>query len=160
MIALIAAVGRNNELGKSGGLVWHLPGDLDFFKEMTMGHPILMGSKTFESLPGLLPGREHYVLTRHPDKLPPEVHAVPDFEKFIKEWQAKPETLFVIGGAMVYWETMKYADRLYLTEIDATDNAADIFFPEFNKSEWDKQILRKGNDHGIAYTHALYIKKS
>ena len=159
MIAIIAAIGKNRELGIGGGLVWRLPGDLQFFKDTTMGHPILMGSRTFASLPKLLPGREHYVVTRHPENLPSEVHAVTDLDGFMKEWQGRPETLFVIGGGMVYWETIKYADALYLTEVDATDEQADTFFPEFDPSEWQRQVLGEGSDNDIDYQHVLYTKK-
>ena len=169
MIALIAAIGKNRELGKNGGLIWDLPGDLQFFKETTMGQPILMGSKTFESLPRILPGREHYVVTRQADKLEQlvakkagdqqAVQAVTDLDGFMREWQQKPEKLFVIGGGMVYWETLKYADELYLTEVEAEDAAAEVFFPEFQHDEWTRQILKKGEDNGITYTHMLYIKK-
>lgn len=159
MIALIAAIGKNRELGKKGGLVWHLPGDLRFFKETTMGHPILMGARTFESLPGLLPGREHFVVTRHPEKLPDTVRAVTDLPAFMEEWQARPEKLFVIGGGMVYWETLKYADEIYLTEVDATDTAVDTFFPEFDLANWQRRVLKKGEDDGITYSHVVYSKK-
>ena len=169
MIALIAAIGKNRELGKGGGLIWNLPGDLQFFKETTMGRPIVMGSKTFESLPRILPGREHYVVTRQAEKLeqlvadkPGDkqmVHAVTDLTSFMREWQSKPEKLFVIGGGMVYWETLKYADELYLTEVDATSADADTFFPEFNRSDWERRVLGSGANNDIRYEHMLYTKK-
>lgn len=158
MISMIAAIGKNRELGKDGGLIWNLPGDLRFFKETTMGHPILMGARTWESLPGKLPGREHYVLTRHPESLPDGVHAVTDIDKLVEEWQNSPNELFVIGGGMVYWQMLKHANKLYLTEVEAEDGTADTFFPEFDKAQWKRQVIRKGQDHGVAYTHVLYTK--
>ena len=162
--SIIAAIGKNRELGKDGKLLWHLPEDLQFFKKTTMGHPILMGRKTFESLPGMLPGRKHYVVTRnqanHFSQLHQQddnlvvIHNLPDFVE-----QPHDEEIFVIGGGVIYWEMLKYADALYLTEIDAEDEEADTFFPEFDKKAYDREVLGKGQDHGINYEFVKYTRK-
>ena len=98
--SIIAVVGKNRELGKNGKLLWHLPGDLKFFKETTMGHPVLMGHRTFDSLPGLLPGRKHYVLTRNTeiDNAPDQVVLVNNLVDFVDN--APDEEFFVIGGGV------------------------------------------------------------
>ena len=172
-IMLIAAMGKNREIGKAGKLIWQLKGDLKFFKEVTMrSQGMLMGSKTFESLPKILPGREHYVLTKHPEELEKiieskegdrnTVHVVTDLEKFISDWREKrPETdmLCVIGGGMVYWETVKYATAMLLTEVDAEEEAADTFFPEFDRTEWKRRVVEEHTENGIHYTVILYEKK-
>ena len=159
--SMIAAVGKNRELGKNGKLIWNLPGDLAFFKKTTTGHAILMGHRTFESLPKVLPGRKHYVITRSKHLTIPSgapVDLVHDLSGFVDEHSADPEEIFVIGGGMVYWEMLKHCDKLYLTEVDAEDKDADTFFPEFDKSKYTREELGKGEDNGISYTFACYTK--
>ena len=158
MISMIACIGKNRELGLSGELVFHIKEDMRFFKEKTMGHPILMGRRTFESLPGILPGRKHYVLTSHPEKLPPEVVAVADLKSFVEEFQNSTTEAFVIGGAYVYAEMLPFADNLYLTEVDAAAEA-DVYFPDFDKSKYDKIELKKGKQDDLTYTFNQYAKK-
>ena len=158
MISMIACIGKNRELGLSGELVFHIKEDMRFFKEKTMGHPILMGARTFESLPGILPGRKHYVLASHPEKLPPEVVAVTDLASFVEEFQNSTTEAFVIGGAYVYAEMLPFADNLYLTEVDA-ETEADVYFPDFDKSKYDKIELKKGNQDDLTYTFNQYAKK-
>ena len=157
--SIIAVVGKNRELGKNGKLLWHLPGDLKFFKETTMGHPVLMGHRTFDSLPGLLPGRKHYVLTRNTeiDNAPDQVVLVNNLVDFVDN--APDEEFFVIGGGMVYWEMLKHCDKIYLTEVEAEDPEADTFFPEFDLSKYSREVLGEGEDKGIKYVFALYKKE-
>ncbi|MBQ3309751.1 dihydrofolate reductase [Candidatus Saccharibacteria bacterium] len=155
--SIIAAVGRNRELGKNGKLLFRLPNDLKFFKKTTMGHPILMGRKTFESLPGILPGRKHYVISRSMSEKEGVV-VINDLSTFIDNNKDTTEEIFVIGGGMIYWELIKFANKIYLTEVDAEDKDADTFFPEFNKENYKKTILGRGIDHGIKYTFTLYEK--
>ncbi len=158
--SIIAAIGKNRELGKEGRLIFRLPTDMKFFKQTTMGHPVLMGRKTFESLPAMLPGRHHYVLTRNLDfaKDNPDITVVSDLNEFIDRTAKSSEEIFVIGGGMVYWEMLKYADRLYLTEVEAEDGAADTFFPEFDKTKYNRVELGKGEDNGIKFTFVRYDK--
>ncbi len=158
MFSLIAAVGKNRELGNKGGLVFQIKEDMQFFKETTMGHPVIMGLNTFNSLPHALPGRKNYVLTRHPEELPEGVFPVTDLDKFIAENQGSDEEIFVIGGAYVYSEMLPHCNTLYLTEIDASAEA-DVFFPEFDQTKYDKIILKKGHSHDLNYSFAKYIKK-
>ena len=158
--SIIAAVGQKRELGKQGGLCFDIPGDLRFFKEVTMGHPVFMGLNTWRSLPGKLPGREHYVLTlKETDVAGDPVHAITDLDEFVKKWQGAEEEMFVIGGGMVYKQMLPYAEKLYLTEVDATDPEAEVFFPEFDKSEWTREVIKKGADDDLTYSHVLYTKK-
>ena len=158
--SIIAAVGKRGELGKKGGLCVDIPGDLQFFKEATMGHPVFMGLNTWRSLPGKLPGREHYVLTFNPEDIGrDDINAVTDLDKFVDEWKDSDKELFVIGGGMVYKQMLPHASKLYLTEVDASDPEAEVFFPEFDKSEWAKEIIGKGADNDLTYLHALYTRK-
>jgi len=157
---MIAAVGRNLELGKRGDLVWGLPGDLQFFKKTTMGKPIFMGLATWYSLPGKLPGREHFVLAFPDEKVVGDVNVVTDLAAFVEEWGAKPEQIFVIGGGSVYKQMLPYVSELYLTEVDAEDEEADTFFPAFDENEWTREVVGEGADNGIAYSHVLYRRKN
>lgn len=158
--SIIAAIGKNRELGKDGKLIFRLPSDLKFFKQTTMGHPVLMGRKTFESLPGLLPGRKHYVLTRNRvfAKDNPDVTTIDNLDEFAASFADSAEEIFVIGGGMVYWEMLKFADRLYLTEVEAEEGRADTFFPDFDKSKYNRVELGKGEDNGIKFTFVRYDK--
>ncbi|MBR2989439.1 dihydrofolate reductase [Candidatus Saccharibacteria bacterium] len=189
--SLIAAIGKNRELGRDGGLVFRLPSDLKFFKEVTMGHPILMGRKTFESLPKMLPGRKHYVVTRNAKRLsiplrapvaPPAVAGVlpilaarrrkdpatgmeqplcivDNLDAFVREHAEGEEEVFVIGGASIYEKMLPYCDKLYLTEVDAVDETADVFFPEVDFAKYTRKVLKKGKENGLDFAHVLYTKK-
>lgn len=186
-LSLIAAIGKNRELGKNGGLIFRLPSDLKFFKEATMGHPVVMGRKTFESLPKMLPGRKHYVVTRDSKQLSslpqiighsvvtvaspvPLTHCqnesddkqlfvVSDLTEFLEEAKKAPCEFFVIGGGMLYQAALEDCDKLYLTEVDAEDPEADTFFPEIDYSKYDRKVLKKGKENGIEFAHVLYTKK-
>lgn len=157
MISIIAAIGKNRELGKNGQLVFHLPEDMRYFKETTLGHKVLMGRKTWESLPHKLPERENIVISRGEIKNADQV--VHDLAKFLEENTSTPEEIFVIGGGMVYEAALPYAKNLYLTEVDATVDDADTFFPEFAKENYEKQIIREGQKDDLVYTFVKYIKK-
>lgn len=159
MFSIISAIGKNREIGKDGKLVFYIKEDMQFFKKTTMGHKILMGERTFRSLPGVLSGRENYVLTMDPENLPKNVKAVTDLDSFIKEYEQNAEEVFVIGGEMVYKQLLPYAKKIYLTEIGAKAEA-DTFFPKFKKQIYDKIVLRKGQENGLTYTFVKYIRKS
>ena len=156
--SIIAAIGKNNELGKNNDLIWHLPGDLKFFKETTTGKTIIMGRKTFESLPKMLPNRHHIVISSS-NNFPEEVEVYNNLEDLLNEKKDINDELFVIGGASIYRLFMDYADKLYLTEIDAECKDADAYFPAFNKEEWDKDILKENENNDIFYKHVLYKRK-
>lgn len=157
-LTMIAAIGKNNELGKDNKLLWHLPQDMKFFREQTKGHTIIMGRKTFESLPGLLPHRHHIVISRsHPD-LPKEVEIFDSPDAFVEAYQDTEEEIFVIGGAMIYKEFLPCAYRLLLTEIDQ-DYDADAFFPKFDQEDYTKTILTDITEEGVHYHHIEYKRK-
>ncbi len=158
-ITIIAAIGKNRELGKNNDLIWPIKEDLKFFRAQTMGKPIAMGMRTLESLPKLLPGRKHIVLTTQNKELDPQivvVHSVEELLKYIEEYQ---DEVMIIGGARVYAEMINYADKLVLTEIDAEDKEADVYFPEFNKDEYDSEELCTHEENGLKYKHLVYTKK-
>lgn len=157
MFSIIAAVGKNNELGKKGGLVFHIKEDMKFFKETTTGHTVVMGFKTWESLPKKLPNRKNIVVTFEEFEGPDE--CVTDLEKFIKENESTDEEIFIIGGGSIYAQFLEHAKKLYLTEVDGEDKDADVFFPAFDKTLYDKKVLREGSDSGIDYKMCLYEAK-
>lgn len=164
MIKIIAAVGKNLELGYKGTLIWNLPNDLKFFKEQTMGCPVFMGAKTFNSLPKMLPGRKHIVLAFKTDtfnKPTDDVDLVYNLEDAILKCKqvAKDEDLFIIGGASIYKMFVEKADVLILTEIDAEYKNADVYFPSFDKTNYDRKVLGENSDNGIYYKHVVYTKK-
>lgn len=174
MISMIAAVGKGLELGYDGDLIWHLPEDLQYFKETTKGHPILMGHKTFTSLPKLLAGRKHIVLTRDPESLMreaatkeysgserPEVVAITELFEFVDKYKGTEEELFVVGGGSIYKQLIDMADKLYLTEISADYPEADVYFPSFNRADFRREVVRKGRNerYDLAYSFAVYTHR-
>lgn len=156
MISLIAAIGKNNELGLGNQLIFHLKDDMRFFRETTSGHPVVMGRKTWESLPGKLPNRENIVISHR--NIPDADRSASDLSIFLQEIVDSPEEYFIIGGGTLYKASLPYADHLYLTEIDA-HASADTFFPKFDKSKYTKTILKKGNENDLTYQIVKYTKK-
>ncbi len=158
-LTMIAATGLNNELGKNNSLIWHLKGDLQFFKQQTMGKKIIMGYNTFVSLPQPLKGREHLVLTHKQIDLGSDIKVYHSKQELLKSLKDLKEQLFVIGGASIYKEFMPNATKLLLTEIEQEDIEADAYFPTFNKEKWKREVLAKKEDNGIKYSHVLYKRK-
>ena len=156
-LSMIAAIGRNNELGKNNDLIWHLDGDLPFFKKVTMGKPVIMGRTTFFSLPKALPGRQNIVLTFPPLFEAPGITTVLTPEEAL-DLVKDEEEVFIIGGASIYKLFLPQADRLYLTEAEAEDPEADVYFPAFDKSEWTRTVIDEGGTD-IPYVHVLYERK-
>ena len=156
-LSIIAAIGQNNELGINNQLIWHLKKDMKFFKETTINHKIVMGRKTFESLPKLLVNREHIILTKQNINLP-NVKIFHDISSFLKTYENLDEEVFNIGGQSIYKELLEYADKLYLTEIEATSKA-DAYFPIFDKNDFEKEILSENEEDGIKYKHVLYKRR-
>lgn len=136
-ITLIVAKAKNNVIGKDNQLIWKLSADLKRFKNLTSGHPILMGRKTFDSLGKPLPNRTHLIITRNPDFQAPEGHyAFPSVEDaFIFCNKTGVENLFIIGGGQIYQDTINLCDRLEITEVDA-EPEGDTFFPEIDQKIW------------------------
>ena len=137
ILSLIAATGNKGQLGHKGRIPWHLPEELQYFKSVTMGHHLLMGRKTFQSLPGILPGRPHIVLSRSISKeLPTPCIVTTSLEEALERARAGGETeLFVCGGADIYTQTLPMAERLYLSRVDYT-GPADAFFPPWEHLPW------------------------
>lgn len=154
MFSLIAAVGKNHELGKDGKLIFHLKEDMQFFRETTKGHKIVMGRKTWESLPGKLPGRTNIVISRHEFEGPDEI--IHDITDFITKNKDTKEEIFVIGGGMVYVEFLKDAKKIYLTEVDAEEKHADAYFPDFDKSKYTRTVIKKGSQDDLTFDICLY----
>ncbi len=157
-LTLIAAIGENRELGKNNDMIWHLPQDLKFFRKQTQGHTIVMGRKTFESLPGMLPKRHHVVISRSCTDLGKDVEMCTSVEEFLNRYKDSDEEIYCIGGGMIYKEMLPYADKLVLTEIEAKADA-DVYFPEFDKSLYQKIILSDIWENEIHYHHVAYVLK-
>ena len=157
-ISMIAAVGKNLELGKNNDLIWHFKEDMKFFKETTMGHPVIMGRKTFESLPKALPGRKNIVISTNPEYKADGAEVVTSVEEAIKLAEEENTDAFVIGGGRIYTEFLPYADNLYLTEINAECPDADTYFPDFNKSDYIKEIVNFYDVDGTEFYHVIYKK--
>lgn len=158
MYTIIAAIGKNKELGRDNKLLWSLKGDLKFFKEKTTNHTIIMGRKTFESLGRLLPNRKHVVISSS-NNFPEEVDVYNNIESLLSHYKDTSEELFIIGGAKIYSEFIDYATKMYLTLVDGEFDA-DVYFPMFDESVWIKTVLSENEENGLKYKHVLYEKKT
>lgn len=142
-VVLILAWGRGGVIGADGGLPWRLPEDLQRFKQLTMGKPVVMGRKTYESLPRALPGRRNIVVTRDPGWSAADADVAQDAESAL--WIADPDgtggDIAVIGGAEIFALFEPFADRVELTEIHA-DYAGDTFVPAFDPARWEETARR------------------
>lgn len=161
MISIIAAVAQNGAIGYQNRLLYWLPNDLKRFKQLTTGHTIIMGRKTFESLPkGALPNRRNVVLSRSPQDFP-------GAETFVSLESAlssclPEEEVFIIGGSQVYSIALPFADRLCLTEIMDEPEEADAFFPTYDSHVWEN-VFSEEHDadekHAYSYRFADYVRK-
>jgi len=154
-ISIIAAIGRNRELGKGNKLLWHIPGELQRFKKITMGHPIIMGRKTFDSIDRVLPGRVNIVITHDTQgflqkanaegKKMQDLRAVSSLKNALEiaKREKGNDLIFIIGGGQIFEQALPIADTLYLTVVDADFPDADVYFPEYK--EFTKIIDRE--DH-------------
>lgn len=138
MLGAIVVVAENGAIGKNGDLLCHLPADLKHFKTITMGYPIIMGRKTFESLPkGALPGRMNVVVTRQSGFEAEGVIVCHSVQEAL-DATADAERRFIIGGAQLYSSTIDAVDTLYLTQLHASFPDADTFFPKMDMAEWQE----------------------
>ena len=156
-ISLILSVGRNNEIGRGNDLIWHFHADMKFFRETTTGNTVIMGRKTFESLPKVLPKRKNIVISTDKDLKIEGALVVHSVEEALEA--AKDDNIFVIGGGKIYAEFLPLADKIYLTEIDDQCTDADTFFPAFDKSLYTRTVLGENEEDGISFFHVLYTKK-
>ena len=162
MLSIIVAKAKNNIIGKDNKLIWHLPEDLKHFKELTTGHSIIMGRKTFESLGRVLPNRKHIIFSQNPDfKVHNEnvevVHSLLQIQDLIEG----EEEAFVIGGAMIYNFLMPYVKKMYITEIDEEFDG-DTFFPKINTEIWKETSRVKGiknEKNNLDYEFVTYERK-
>ena len=155
-ISIIAALAANRVIGRQNRLPWRLPADLQHFKRITMGKPIVMGRRTWESLPGLLPGRTHIVITRNPGYRADGALVVHSLDEAIQAAGGVPE-IMVVGGAQLYAQAIPLADRMYLTELEL-DAEGDAWFPDFDRSSWH-EISRERHeateDNGFPYSFTV-----
>lgn len=160
MITMIAAAGENNELGKDNDLVWHLPNDFKRFKNLTTGHHILMGRKTFESFPKPLPNRTHVIISRNTDYHREGIQVVHSLEAAIEVAQDDPQP-FIIGGGEIYKLGMQVADRIELTRVHGSFDA-DTYFPDIPESDWKlvKKVHHPADEkHQFAFTYETYDRR-
>lgn len=158
MISLIAAIGQNNELGLDNHLIFNIPGDLKFFKNITSGHTVVMGRKTFESIGRKLPNRVNVIVSSSLKSFD-DVIVLPNFESVLEKYEKSNEEVFIIGGETLYNYFIDYAKNIYLTEVQKSA-AADKYFPSFDKTKYEKDVLGQGMDNDIKYEHVLYRRKN
>lgn len=163
MLSIIAAItARRGAIGRKGDLIYHISADLKHFKELTTGHTVLMGRRTFLSLPkGALPKRRNIVITSDPQWTAPNVETAHSLDEALALTAADSE-IFVIGGGQVYAETLAVADRLCITLIDAPEpDDADTFFPPIDASLWEITDMspRFTDPAGIPYTFVTFSRK-
>jgi len=170
-VAIVTAIGRKRELGRGNELIWRIPADLKRFKELTVGHPVVMGRKTFESiLAGLgkpLPGRTNIVITRDPASLcaATETHehviVVGSLEEGMRTAAKAPGTneIHIGGGAEIYAQALPFVDTIYLTEIDAEEDAADSFFPAFEDTFIPDGPTESREWNGLLYRWVTYTRR-
>ena len=163
-VSLIAAIGNNMELGKGNKLLFHIPEDMAYFKEKTRGHAVIMGRKTYESIGHALPNRTNIVITRTPNSqlLNSNVKIANSIEEALRQAQGKQvegsDEIFVIGGAQIYSLAMPYADKLYLTLVDAEVKDADAFFPDYSEFK-NVQTIGEGESEGLKYKFLSLTKE-
>ena len=161
-IVLIAAASKNNALGKDNDLLWHLPDDFKRFKKLTSGHKIIMGRKTFQSLPKPLPNRTHIIITRDRDYTVDfddciVVHSIEAALKLVED----DEISFVIGGGEIYRQSEKYATKIELTRVHRAFEA-DTFFPEIDLNDWkliEEEYHPRDEKHKYDFTFLTYTRK-
>ncbi len=161
-IAIIVAADMHNGIGKEGGLLCHLPNDLKHFKKITTGHTIIMGRKTYESLPkGALPNRVNIVITSAAKENFPGCIVVRSVEEALSR-SSKEEKVFIIGGGELYKSTFDLADYLYITRIEHVFDDADTFFPRVDPNEWEitwREEHTADEKHPFNYTFLTYSRK-
>lgn len=160
MISLIAAIGKNNELGKGNTLLFNLPADMKHFRETTSGHTVIMGRKTFESIGKPLPNRRNIIITRDTNYKKEGVEVMHSLEEAINMSKNDGE-VFIIGGAEIYKQSIEIADKLYITHVDGGDKDADAFFPEIIPILWNEishEEHKKDDKNPLNYTFSVYEK--
>lgn len=167
MIALIVAMDKNRGIGKNNNLMWHLSRDMQFFKETTTGHIVVLGRKNYESIPEKyrpLPNRENAILTRNKSYKAPGCRIFHSLEECLKFYKNEVErTVFIIGGGEIYKQSLDLGivDEMYITHVDKNYDA-DTFFPEFNSNDWGRELIfihSQDNKNESDFKVFKYIKK-
>ena len=161
MLSIIVAKAKNNTIGKDNKLLWHISDDLKRFEELTTGHVIIMGRKTFESLGKVLPNRKHIVFSQNPDfKVNDEnveiVHSMLQLQEYIEDDKEN----FVIGGAMIYNLLMPYVKKMYVTQINKEFDG-DTFFPRIDEEVWNvvEKVSERDENSNLDYEYVTYERK-
>ena len=158
MLSLIAAVGKNNELGLDNHLIFYIPGDLKFFRYTTLGKTVVMGRKTYESIGKPLPKRVNIVVSSTM-KETEGIIVFNSFEKVLEKYLNSEEEVFIIGGESLYNFFINYAQNIYLTRVYAK-SMADKYFPMFNENDYEETILGENKENDLEYKHILYRRKN
>lgn len=160
MLSIIACISQSNRaIGYQNRLLYHIKSDLTRFRELTTGHTIIMGRKTYESLPnGALPHRRNIVVSRSMKELE-GCEVYPNLEAALKAAEGKTEETFIIGGESIYRQSLPAAHKLYLTVVDDAPQQADAFFPEINPEEWELIEKEMRNENGLSFSFLTYLKK-
>ena len=160
-ISIISAIGLNNEIGLDNKLLWKSKSDLEHFKQLTLGKPIIMGRKTFESLPGILPGRPHIVITSNAPLVAsnsPLVWWVDSVESALALSEHFGDEVFIIGGASIYEQALPLADELHISHMDWSGEA-DTFFPTIDQSLWNVRTISK-HTGDLPWTYRKYTRRT
>jgi dihydrofolate reductase len=157
IVSFVVAMSQNHVIGVNQGLPWHIPADLRRFKKITLGHPVVMGRKTFDSVGRPLPGRENIVITRQDLKIP-GVKVVGNLDDALKPFAGGPEEVFILGGGQIFSEALPLADRIYLTLIERNFEG-DVKFPSVNWSEFE-QTFEETHVDPIPFKFINYQRKT
>ena len=158
MISLIAAVGKNNELGFDNHLIFNIPGDLKFFRNTTLGKTVIMGRKTYESIGKPLPKRINIVVSNSL-KETDGITIINSFEEVLDKYLNSEEEVFIIGGESLYNYFINYAQNIYLTKVYA-NAVADKYFPSFDENNYNQTLLGENKENNLEYKHILYRRKN
>lgn len=158
MISLIAAVGKNNELGLDNHLIFNIPGDLKFFRNTTLGKTVIMGRKTYESIGKPLPKRLNIVVSNSL-KETDGIIIINSLEEVLEKYLNSEEEVFIIGGESLYNYFINYAQNIYLTKVYA-NAVADKYFPSFDENNYNQTLLGENKENNLEYKHILYRRKN
>lgn len=158
MISLIAAVGKNNELGLDNHLIFNIPGDLKFFRNTTLGKTVIMGRKTYESIGKPLPKRINIVVSNSL-KETDGITIINSFEEVLEKYLNSEEEVFIIGGESLYNYFINYAQNIYLTKV-YVNAVADKYFPSFDENNYNQTLLGENKENNLEYKHILYRRKN
>jgi len=150
MISMICAIGKNREIGFKNKLLWNLPGDMEHFKKITLGHTVIMGQTTFESIGKALPGRKNIVLSLDVNYQAKDCEVSDNLKSIAQKYKDTDEEIFIIGGASIYKQFIQYADKLYLTLADDSPTA-DTFFPDYSEFKNVVSESESFQENGIKY---------